>query len=290
MYEITKTGPYMPKSDKGKRQWMANFITNLELDLERYGIEERYFAYVKDRVQRFIKASEAAAVPQNRNGVLTAGKNEARAEAVQLCRELAMKFKANPAYSDSERVALGIHIDAERPKRSKGKLRAPSIRVSSSPDGGHIIKFSCGKKDAASSSSSPPPTDDLKAAADTKSKAKPAWASHLLLFACVGEKGAKGGACARDARLLGAYTKQPIGIDYPMGSGVEGKCATYWARWLTGTGEIGPWSKPASMIIAAARGSAAVPFAHLFVGVKQEEPNDEGADEIADARELKLAA
>jgi hypothetical protein len=52
-----------------------------------------------------------------------------------------------------------------------------------------------------------------------------------------------------DAKFYGAFTRNPIGVLFDDES--DGKVATYFARWSTIRGEVGPWSVPVAMRIAA---------------------------------------
>jgi hypothetical protein len=67
------------------------------------------------------------------------------------------------------------------------------------------------------------------------------------------------------ARLLGAYTKRPFEIMYPMDCGIEGLYVTYYGRWLTTRGEMSPWSRPVGKIIGETQVSLRESeFGHLF--------------------------
>jgi hypothetical protein len=51
------------------------------------------------------------------------------------------------------------------------------------------------------------------------------------------------------ARFLGFVTKAEFESDFSPAD--NGKTATYFARWTNAKGEMGPWSPPASLPIAA---------------------------------------
>jgi hypothetical protein len=75
---------------------------------------------------------------------------------------------------------------------------------------------------------------------------KPFGAIQLQLFVVTGT------AAVTDpdsAAFLAAHTRNPVEV--PFTSADDGKVATYFARWATRTGEVGPWSLPVSMRIAA---------------------------------------
>jgi hypothetical protein len=52
-----------------------------------------------------------------------------------------------------------------------------------------------------------------------------------------------------NARLIGDYTRNPVVVAFEHRA--DGKKATYFARWKGSRGDVGPWSTPVSMRIAA---------------------------------------
>jgi hypothetical protein len=159
-------------------------------------------------------------------------------------------LKWDSSLSDDEKRALGIHTDEAPPPPQKaslpegaltGSLGFPQLIVLSSPSGSHVIRY----------------RDPL-----VPMKAKPRGVSHFLLFAAIGEKP---DMRRTHARLLGAYTRRPFEIMYPMGCGLEGLYVTYYGRWLTTRGEMSPWSRPVSKIIGGTQVSLLkCEFGHLF--------------------------
>jgi hypothetical protein len=241
--------PYMPDSDLGKRMWMERFITTLERDPKRYGFDDpRMFEYYQRTIRTFIKAVDTAANKGLRSPSVTRAKNNARKEAVRLCRDFAMQLKWDSSLTEVEKISLGIHTVEAQLEPAKlpegvmtGTLGCPALAVLSSPNGGHVIRYF-----------------DIT----TPSKAKPRGVSHLLLFGAIGEKP---NMRRTHARLLGAYTKRPFEIMYPMACGIEGLYVTYYGRWLTTRGEMSPWSRGVSKIIGETQvrlGDSE--FGHLF--------------------------
>jgi hypothetical protein len=78
------------------------------------------------------------------------------------------------------------------------------------------------------------------------SPAKPFGASELQLFRAVGTTPATD---PNAAQFYGKFTKNPMAINFNPAD--NGKQATYFARWASRRGEVGPWSNPISMAIAA---------------------------------------
>lgn len=242
--------PYMPDSDSGKKSWMAQFIKTLESDPERFGFDDpRMFEYVQRTIRTFIKKMDEAGSPLTRSPMATVAKNDARKAAVNLCRDIAMRLKWDPTLTIEEKMALGLCAEDASAQKAKlpvgalpGSAGFPQLIVVSSPSGGHVIRYRdpCGGD----------------------AKAKPRGVSHFMLYAAIGDKP---NMRKTHARLLGAFTKRRFEIMYPMACGLEGMYATYYGRWLTTRGEMSPWSKPVSKMIADTQVRLEeCPFAHLF--------------------------
>jgi len=69
---------------------------------------------------------------------------------------------------------------------------------------------------------------------------------QLQLFVAVGAEPSVDPAAAE---FKGAFTKNPVAVGFVAGD--DGKVATYFARWASRKGDVGPWSLPVSMRIAA---------------------------------------
>jgi hypothetical protein len=241
--------PYMPDSDSGKALWMQRFIKKIEADPKRYGFDDPVmFEYVQRAILQFIIAVQKSSSRSERSPSATLLKNQARAKAVEICRDIAMRLKWDSSLSDAEKRALGINAEEAAPEDAKlpqgvlaGSQGYPELFVNNSPNGGHLIRYRN---------------------ITTPSKAKPKGVSHLLLFAAIGEKP---NMRRTHARLLGAYTRRPFEIVYPMACGIEGMYVTYFGRWLTTRGEMSPWSPGISKMIGDTSVSLHESgFSHLF--------------------------
>ena len=78
------------------------------------------------------------------------------------------------------------------------------------------------------------------------SPAKPFGATELQLFRTIGTAPATD---PEQAQFYGKFTKNPVGVAFQPAD--NGKQATYFARWASRRGEVGPWSAPVSLAIAA---------------------------------------
>jgi hypothetical protein len=83
-------------------------------------------------------------------------------------------------------------------------------------------------------------------------RARPKNAAGLLVFRAITDTppiradGVGGGV-----EFLGFITRSTFTSDFPDRAAARGKTATYFARWVGRTGELGPWSQPVSTPIAA---------------------------------------
>lgn len=241
--------PYMPDDDYGKKVWMERFITTIERDPERYGFNDpRMLESSQRTIRTFIKAFDTVSSPGTRTPGAVRAKNNARKEAVAVCRDIAMRLKWDSSLTNEDKQALGIDMDEARPEKAKlpkgkvfGSAGFPKLNVLSSPNGGHVIRYS----------------DSV-----TESKAKPKGVSHLLLFGAIGDKPMMPRS---RAQFMSPYTKSPFEVLYPIGCGIEGMHVTYYGRWLTTRGAMSPWSPGVSKIISDTTVRLReCPFEHLF--------------------------
>jgi len=231
-YLSPQTGPYMPKSDKGKQVFMWNFARQIARHPEEFGVSRETSELLMNLAAEFSAALDLATMPGTRTTPVIGGKNVARKRAVAAFRSVAMQIKADPSITAQQRADLRLHKDDPCLTRVDAPATPPFLRVENAKDGAHIISFT---------------ERPLQGG-----KARPKGVSHMLLFVSIGNSPSKDPA---DAKLIAACTRQPYTVRYPAGSGVEGQRAMYFGRWLTGRGEMGPWSPGVSMIIAAASGS-----------------------------------
>jgi hypothetical protein len=128
---------------------------------------------------------------------------------------------------------LDTLIESPPPRRPRSKPRAwvkcpqtsPLINILYGVPGGHHLRYA----------------DSLTPDA----RRKPADAVAMQLFIALTEHEP---AAVEEARFHRNCTKNPVEIEFTEAD--DGKIATYYGRWVSARGEVGPWSLPTTMRIA----------------------------------------
>ena len=103
---------------------------------------------------------------------------------------------------------------------------SPLINVTAATPGAHTLKFA----------------DSL----EPNLRRRPFGAAALQLFCHIGPEPI---VDEDQAQFIGLFTKNPAVVAFTPED--DGKCATYFCRWSGKRGDVGPWSLPVSMRIAA---------------------------------------
>ena len=249
-----QTGPYIPDDDAGARGWMNNFAKHVASAPAAVGLSAADSALLTALADDFDAAMKQVNDPRTRTTVAIAEKDEARNAAKSTFRFYAMQIKASRGVDDAQKIALGIHVDSGARTPYGAPVNSPLLDILGATPGRHVLRYHD---------------------ADTpKSRRKPPGVTHLLLFAAIA------GGEVRDpeqARFIGAYTRQPFHVDFDAAKHA-GKTATYFGRWLTAKGLLGPWSLPISMTISA--GGAAGPAPGSVADAAPGTEAGEGGDDL----------
>lgn len=217
---------YIPANDKDALEWMQAFSGGISQNFALYQLTQADAEGIAAAVQSFAEAYDILKFPQQRNKVTVAAKDDARTAAEQICRQFAIQIKFNAAIGDPAKIDIGV-----RPVNSN---RDPIPPPSSSP---MLSIFGAGYA-----------THTVRFVDSTTpdSRQKPYGVRQLQLFVHVGDEPL---TIPEQAKFHGLYTRSPIGIAFDADD--VGKQASYVARWCTMKGEVGPWSSPVHMSIAA---------------------------------------
>jgi hypothetical protein len=164
--------------------------------------------------------------PATRTKITVAVKDELRASCEQLCRQFSMLIKYNAGISDADKLAIGIKPvnNTRTPRHVAGT--SPLLNILLNTPGEQSLRYA--------DSTTP------------DSAAKPAGAVSIQIYRAIAE------APIADpdlASFYGNFTRNPVAASFSAAD--RGKIATYYARWQGKRGDVGPWSLPVSMAIAA---------------------------------------
>lgn len=219
-------GDYIPSRDSELDDWLLNFKSLIVANPTTYGLVTADGTALNNSYNLWHDAFITATNPTTRTKATVATKNEQKALVLGVFRGYAATIRVNKAVTDELKIGLGLHIADTSPTPVPVPSTYPVLTISGMGQG----------------------LQDLRAAdqATPSKRAKPAGAAGLLLFRAVGtapvsEPGA--------ATFLSFVSKAAYRSTFT--SADNGKVATYFARWTNAKGEVGPWSPPASMPIAA---------------------------------------
>jgi hypothetical protein len=217
---------YIPPTDAGFRNWATVFASKLTANPALYMLTPAQAASVQAAVDDFVAKYQVAIDPEQRTKGVIVTKDNARAAAETLCRQYAMLIKENTGISDDDKINAGVRPINPNREPIECPVTPPLLDILGNTPGAQTVVYA--------DSTTP------------DSKAKPFGASELQLFLAVTDED---NATIADALFQGKYTTNPIGVDFS--SEQNQKIATYWARWAGRRGDVGPFSLPVSMAIAA---------------------------------------
>jgi hypothetical protein len=217
---------YLPRANAGALAWMNAFSAGLSADPGAYHLLPADAASVAAAVAALAAAQSAAENPATRTRVTVNERDAARTAAERLCRRYAAAIKADVAVPDADKIAIGVRPINPARVRVRPPATSPLLNLDAATPGVQRHRFA----DAA--------TPDRAR--------KPAGAIHLQLFVATGDTAATD---PHSAPFHAAVTRNPVEVSFA--SADDGKVATYFARWATRTGAVGPWSLPVSMRVAA---------------------------------------
>jgi hypothetical protein len=216
---------FIPQDQAGKLQWMQSFANGIAAAPSVYALSPGEAATIAQAVNRFAAAYAVALDPATGTKVTTAIKDQTRNSAENLCRTFARIIKSNNGVSDAAKEAIGVRPINNGRIAIHVPLSWPLISIVGATPNCHTLRYT----------DSNTPT----------SRAKPFGAIQLQLFVALADAPVRNPDLAR---YRGGFTRNPIGVSFD--SKEEGKIATYFGRWVSRRGDVGPWSSPKSMRVA----------------------------------------
>jgi len=220
------TTAYIPTRDAELESWLLNFKTLIATTPTNYGLVAADGTAITNSYNAWHTAFLAATNPSTRTGVTVAAKDAQKILTLTLVRTYAKTIRANLAVSDSLKLGLGLHVADTEPSPVPPPVTYPLLSISGAGQGVQTLR-----------------------AADQETptrRAKPAGSVGMLLFRTIGTTPTDD---PTNSSFLGFVTRAEFVSTFD--SGDDGKVATYFGRWTNAKGEMGPWSAPVSMRIAA---------------------------------------
>ena len=216
---------YIPGPDANFQAWQSNFVIYANANLAALGLVAADMTPVTTAQTGWATAFPAHVAAANAAKAAKQTKDEARAAYVATIRPLVRRLQASPLVSDAEKANLGITVAA---------TPAPIGTPTTAP----IVSIECGNRLQQ--------TLRFVDSATPTRKAKPAGVFGAEIWNKVGTTPPAGEA---DLRFVAVDSNAPYVLNFDSADG--GKTAYYWLRWVSPTGERGPWSEQAQATIAA---------------------------------------
>lgn len=216
---------YIPGPDANFQAWQANFVAYANANLAALGLVAADMTPVTLAQTAWNVAFPAHVTAAAAAKAAKQTKDDARASYVALIRPLVRRLQASSVVSDAEKASLGITVAA-----TPGPIGPPTTAPICSIECGNRLQQTLRFVDSAT------PTR----------KAKPAGVLGVEIWNKVGGEPP---ASEADLRFVAVDTNAPYVMSFPVEDG--GKTNYVWLRWVSPTGERGPWSEQAQATIAA---------------------------------------
>lgn len=215
---------YIPDKQEDQATWALNFTTKITASPTTYGLIAGDATAIAAAVNPFLAALTVATTPATRTAVTVNTKDTTRANMLAVCRSYSQQIVKNPGVTDANKIALGLNPGGTGPTPIPAPVTEPILG---------LIKMTHLSGQFRSSDSATP---DIRA--------KPFGAVAMELWRFIGTTTPVG---PEDATFVGLVTKQPFTQSFDAADVT--KKVWCWGRWVTRTGEVGPWSTALQSII-----------------------------------------
>ncbi len=215
---------YIPLRDGDLNLWGINFDTLITAGPSVFGLQPADAVFIHGYVSAFTTALQTAINPSTRTPASVAEKDGAKAAMLDIVRLYAQQIRLNHGVADVDKIALGITVTDAIRTPIPAPSTYPVVQVVGATFLAHTLRYNDQN------------TPD--------SRAKPFGALGLQLFVAIGDAPA---SSPEQADFQVFVTHQPFEVTFQPGQG--GKYATYFSRWQTATGLVGPWPAPVSLMI-----------------------------------------
>jgi hypothetical protein len=216
---------YIPGPDASFQAWQNQFVSYANANLNALGLVAADMAPVTAAQANWATAFPAHVAAVNAAKAAKQSKDEARAAYIGVIRPLVRRLQASTVVSNAERESLGITV-AQEPTPIGPPTVAPLVSIECGTRLQQTLRFV--------DSSNP------------TRRGKPAGVLGVEIWNKVGTTPPAGEA---DLRFVAVDTSAPYVMQFDSTDG--GKTNYVWMRYVSPTGERGPWSEPAAATIAA---------------------------------------
>jgi len=217
---------YIPAPDGDFHIWQNNFVTYVNTHLADLGLVAGDVAPINTAQATWTTDYPAQTAAQ----AARQAKDDARASLEGVIRPLVRRLQASPDVDNAERAAMGITVpDQELSPKGGPPTSRPVVRVDTSQRLQHTIHLA--------DESTP------------TSKARPDGVMSAEVWVKVAPAGDPPPADPKELTFLAVDTRTPYTTDFDGAD--AGKTAHYMLRWVSTTGEKGPWSETASATVGA---------------------------------------
>jgi hypothetical protein len=216
---------YLPGPDADYQAWVTNFVTYANANLAALGLVAADMTPVTTNQTLFNTNFAGHIAAKNAAQAAKQSKDESRSGLTAAIRPLVRRLQASSVVSDAEKASLGITV-AQEPGPIGPPTTAPICSIQCGARLQHTLNF-------------------VDETTPTR-KAKPAGVLGVEIWNHVGVAPPAGEG---DLRFVAVDTNAPYVLNFPSADG--GKTAYYWLRWVSPTGERGPWGEQSQATIAA---------------------------------------
>jgi hypothetical protein len=214
--EISSMAGYIPRPDADFDAWQANFMTVVTAAPGDYGLVAGDLTVVTALAGAWATAYPAHTAAQAEAQASRQAKDVSRSAFESAVRVIVRRIQAAPAVIPAAKAAAGISVPDTKPTPTTPPTTSPTATVDTRERLRHTIHF----RDSTT------PT----------SKAKPAGVHGAEIWMKIGTPAP---VDPSELSFVTLDTRTPHVIAFDGAD--AGKTVTYWLRWVSTGGEVGPW-------------------------------------------------
>lgn len=222
------SGDYVPHSETELAGWARAFVERTQAHEQELGIPPAVLDKLETLQGTFQAALLDSRAAQAAAAAVCRTKDDAKNEFVKLARSVAQQIQANPNTTDGMRAELGLSVrdGANGVEPLPVSHNTPKAIISINSRMRHVLRV-------------------FNQTGTSTAKSRPAGTRGCEVWRTIGNMPES----MAEMEYVDLITRNPFVIDY---SGEDaGKQAHYVLRWVSTSGEKGPWSATESATIAA---------------------------------------